>query len=84
MAKIGRNQPCTCGSGKKYKGCCGVKMQRIYAAARVNHHRVNEAVNDLKSGAITLEDFEALISELVKSNPYAPGHEEHQPLLGAV
>ncbi|MEX2438204.1 MAG: preprotein translocase subunit SecA [Candidatus Babeliales bacterium] len=23
--KIGRNDPCTCGSGKKYKKCCGVK-----------------------------------------------------------
>ena len=22
--KIGRNDPCPCGSGKKYKGCCGV------------------------------------------------------------
>ncbi len=22
--KIGRNDPCTCGSGKKYKKCCGV------------------------------------------------------------
>ncbi|MDR0472781.1 MAG: YchJ family protein [Treponema sp.] len=22
-AKIGRNEPCTCGSGKKYKHCCG-------------------------------------------------------------
>ncbi len=22
--KIGRNQPCSCGSGKKYKKCCGV------------------------------------------------------------
>ena len=22
MAKIGRNQPCPCGSGKKYKRCC--------------------------------------------------------------
>ena len=21
--KIGRNDPCTCGSGKKYKQCCG-------------------------------------------------------------
>ncbi|MBT4512568.1 MAG: hypothetical protein HOC20_10220 [Chloroflexi bacterium] len=21
--KIGRNAPCTCGSGKKYKKCCG-------------------------------------------------------------
>lgn len=23
--KIGRNEPCSCGSGKKYKNCCGQK-----------------------------------------------------------
>jgi uncharacterized protein YchJ len=23
-SKIGRNEPCPCGSGKKYKKCCGV------------------------------------------------------------
>lgn len=23
VVKIGRNDPCTCGSGKKYKKCCG-------------------------------------------------------------
>lgn len=21
--KVGRNEPCVCGSGKKYKRCCG-------------------------------------------------------------
>jgi preprotein translocase subunit SecA len=21
--KVGRNEPCPCGSGKKYKNCCG-------------------------------------------------------------
>lgn len=24
--KIGRNEPCLCGSGKKYKKCCGLKI----------------------------------------------------------
>jgi len=24
-AKVGRNDPCVCGSGKKYKKCCGQK-----------------------------------------------------------
>lgn len=24
-AKIGRNDPCPCGSGRKYKKCCGAK-----------------------------------------------------------
>ncbi|MGH1429194.1 MAG: SEC-C metal-binding domain-containing protein [Arenicella sp.] len=23
MPKIGRNDPCICGNGKKYKKCCG-------------------------------------------------------------
>jgi tetratricopeptide (TPR) repeat protein len=31
MAKIGRNEPCPCGSGKKYKQCC---LQEDEAAAR--------------------------------------------------
>jgi hypothetical protein len=25
--KCGRNDPCTCGSGKKYKKCCGVQKK---------------------------------------------------------
>ncbi len=25
VKKIGRNQPCPCGSGKKYKRCCGAR-----------------------------------------------------------
>jgi preprotein translocase subunit SecA len=25
-AKIGRNDPCPCGSGKKYKKCCGASL----------------------------------------------------------
>ena len=33
MAKIGRNQPCPCGSGKKYKRCCLSKDQASRAAA---------------------------------------------------
>lgn len=33
--KVGRNQPCPCGSGKKYKKCCLDKDQE--AAANVNH-----------------------------------------------
>jgi len=26
QAKTGRNEPCPCGSGRKYKKCCGAKM----------------------------------------------------------
>ena len=30
MAKVGRNQPCPCGSGKKYKRCCWEKDQSAW------------------------------------------------------
>ncbi len=33
VAKIGRNQPCSCGSGKKYKRCCGVAVSAVGATA---------------------------------------------------
>ncbi len=33
MMKIGRNDPCFCGSGKKYKKCCYGKVQEARAAA---------------------------------------------------
>ena len=26
IKKIGRNDPCPCGSGKKYKKCCGANI----------------------------------------------------------
>ncbi|MCC7105852.1 MAG: SEC-C domain-containing protein [Chloroflexi bacterium] len=29
MAKIGRNEPCPCGSGKKYKRCCGLSLHVV-------------------------------------------------------
>ncbi len=28
-AKVGRNQPCPCGSGKKYKRCCGAQIRQV-------------------------------------------------------
>jgi len=31
--QVGRNSPCPCGSGKKYKRCCGVSAPPILCAA---------------------------------------------------
>jgi hypothetical protein len=28
-ARVGRNDPCTCGSGKKFKHCCALKGDRL-------------------------------------------------------
>ena len=32
--EIGRNEPCPCGSGKKYKRCCEGKQERVVLGAR--------------------------------------------------
>lgn len=32
---VGRNQPCTCGSGKKYKHCCLNKTHKTPLASRI-------------------------------------------------
>jgi hypothetical protein len=33
MSKLGRNDPCPCGSGQKYKRCCLPKDQAAASAA---------------------------------------------------
>ena len=35
MTTVGRNEPCPCGSGKKYKHCCAVKAQRTPLGTKV-------------------------------------------------
>lgn len=35
MAKIGRNQPCPCGSGLKYKKCCESKEAKTPISLRI-------------------------------------------------
>jgi hypothetical protein len=32
--RIGRNDPCPCGSGKKFKHCCAGKADRLSLATR--------------------------------------------------
>ena len=49
MAKIGRNQPCPCGSGSKYKRCCWHRDRAAHvpAAPAVSPHGYHLAETDL-------------------------------------
>ena len=38
MAKIGRNDPCPCGSGQKYKRCCLSRDEAEHAAQHLLEH----------------------------------------------
>jgi hypothetical protein len=35
MTTTGRNAPCPCGSGKKYKYCCGPKVQQTPLGTKI-------------------------------------------------
>jgi hypothetical protein len=41
MEKVGRNDPCPCGSGKKYKKCCEAKQSRKGLSERKVENRTN-------------------------------------------
>ena len=59
MARIGRNQPCPCGSGRKYKRCCLQKDNDDSAEARAavqQYHR--DALTFTR--ATTVEDIWAM------------------------
>ncbi|MFQ3544580.1 SEC-C metal-binding domain-containing protein [Halobacillus rhizosphaerae] len=41
MEKIGRNEPCPCGSGKKYKKCCGKSNVIQFPAKQIDDELIN-------------------------------------------
>jgi hypothetical protein len=46
MSRVGRNQPCPCGSGRKTKRCCGIERgpsEPDLAKARLAHHATRAA-----------------------------------------
>jgi hypothetical protein len=47
MSKIGRNEPCPCGSGKKYKKCCLQKDQATTKQAREQRAQASQEVVDM-------------------------------------
>ncbi|HMM53543.1 MAG TPA: SEC-C metal-binding domain-containing protein [Candidatus Desulfobacillus sp.] len=46
MSKTGRNDPCPCGSGRKYKQCC-MNAQEAPAAAELQWRRVRRAIDNM-------------------------------------
>ena len=59
MAKVGRNAPCTCGSGKKYKKCCGRNAQAtaLNEVARIGYKWIDMMVNQTIDSALQSNEF---------------------------
>jgi TolA-binding protein len=62
--KIGRNDPCHCGSGQKYKRCCLEKDQRaesaVLAQAATSHHHHDHAHCDFCGDTFGDDDADEL------------------------
>ena len=65
-ARPGRNEPCLCGSGRKYKQCCLPKDEALSAAAR-------------KVSADVAAAIEMPANEVEAKAPRAPKHQTAQP-----
>ncbi len=66
----GRNEPCTCGSGRKYKLCCGSFARRAQATANVDE-LVAAAVARLQSGFVARAERE--LHSALALEPAHPG-----------
>jgi hypothetical protein len=53
MAKIGRNDPCPCGSGKKYKKCCLSRQEDEKKLQRIEQKTEENLFEDLPASAST-------------------------------
>ncbi len=55
MQKIGRNAPCPCGSGKKYKKCCLLKQdERPKSALPIGYKTVYTELDQLSNSVVDL------------------------------
>lgn len=65
--KIGRNDPCPCGSGKKFKHCC---MGRAHNPARELGRELEDLAADREFDS--LEDFQAFADRFMAQRNQAP------------
>jgi hypothetical protein len=74
MAKLGRNDPCPCGSGRKAKRCCGIERgpsEESLARAYLNQAARASLLELGPVAAIADDDFDDLCDQLIE----LPRHE---------
>lgn len=83
MKKIGRNDPCPCGSGKKYKQCC----DKLVSKQKTNVPNLNAQIQQAMQAAWVhrnqgnLQQAETICHQIIQ---VAPKHADALNLLGAL
>jgi len=78
MSKVGRNDPCPCGSGKKYKKCCELKEKHKKFHA--------EVLSGSVEGSASTEAKKISSLFFTRAHPPTPlkpetSHEEKNPVM---
>lgn len=87
MKKVGRNDPCHCGSGKKYKQCCLLRDTAQATEMRTQHAALLAGIPDLIKTAIAhhqagrLLEAETIYRQVLQVDPHDP---DALHLLGVV
>ncbi|MEP7117595.1 MAG: SEC-C metal-binding domain-containing protein [Acidobacteriota bacterium] len=76
QARPGRNEPCYCGSGRKYKQCCLPADETLAAAARKVKAEIALALGTPAEAGEGTETADA-------SSPRSPKHQTQQPWRNA-
>jgi hypothetical protein len=77
---LGRNDPCHCGSGKKYKRCCLGKDEEAEREARAEAQAEAQAETAAKAAAASPEGrFEEPVKGQSKEQPAPDDQKPHRP-----
>jgi hypothetical protein len=75
--KVGRNEPCPCGSGKKYKHCC---MRDDEDRARFASHRSDDQVMELMLRQTSFSSKAELDAAMSRYHDYCEGLPDDAPI----
>lgn len=76
MGQVGRNQPCPCGSGKKYKRCCLAKDEAL-----VSERLRAQAVDDAPSEEDDLDEVSNAVVDLIRAGRLDEAEAQARDLL---
>jgi AbiV family abortive infection protein len=69
--KTGRNEPCTCGSGKKYKRCCGKDAAKTTTSKRKYRNSLDSVESGLRACWQNAQDLVFASQKLIENNFHA-------------
>jgi len=82
--KIGRNDPCPCGSGKKYKKCCLLKQQNTVAATNDEDAGFDKQDSGLEEQNILFSFLNNFRSYFLESKPHIKEYKKIRKLHGDI